>query len=202
MVSRETIDVMLDDYACCLVNANKYTNLVSRRLTPLQIRALVGMFATLLTVTDTPTSGSLIDVGSGGGFPGIPLAIRYPGLDVVLNEERRIRIECLRDFVSVLSLTNANVLPGRIERLDTQHGFDVVTAFGVGQASDLIPVTTRLADPGGRVLMSIPNDPTPAERAGWTMQAALHGYRATDLKEVLNGTRSVLVLDPFELQRD
>jgi 16S rRNA (guanine(527)-N(7))-methyltransferase RsmG len=56
----------------------------------------------------------LLDVGTGAGFPGIPLKIRYPGLALVLAEPRPRRVSFLNDAVRALRLKNVEVFPHRV----------------------------------------------------------------------------------------
>jgi 16S rRNA (guanine527-N7)-methyltransferase len=72
----------------------------------------------------------LIDVGSGQGFPGLPLAIGRPDLTVTLAEPRAKRAAFLRHVLRELALSNATVWERRAE--EVEEGFDVATARAVG----------------------------------------------------------------------
>lgn len=200
-VSRET---QLERYATLLFEANKRTNLVSRRLSPDQVGAMVRQFAEVLDAVPEVRdvlerqSGRLLDVGSGGGLPGIPLAIAHPGLAVVLNEERKRRVIELDDFVVQLGLTNCDVLVGDIRKpdiiADLAEPPDIVTAFGVGEASAVMDIVAPLLDIGGVAVLSIPAEPTPEDTARWTLDAAFAGCSARPYPGLIGGSRSVLVL--------
>jgi 16S rRNA G527 N7-methylase RsmG len=200
-VSRETL---LDRYAELLYEANSRTNLVSRRLTPEDVRTLVHQFAEVLDVVPEVAEIRarhrvlLVDVGSGGGLPGVPLAIAHPDIDVVVNEERKRRVIELREFVTELALPNCAVLPGDIRKPGVVAGLpdapDIVTAFGVGEASSVMDLVTPLLEVGGVAVLSIPARPTPEDTARWTLDAAFAGCSATPHLEVVGGGRSVLVL--------
>ncbi len=82
----------------------------------------------------------VIDVGSGGGFPGIPLAIARPDVDVVLLEPMARRIDWLHDVVERLDLLNVTVVRGRAEEKPTRKAIgtaDVVTARAVAPLGKL-----------------------------------------------------------------
>ena len=71
------------------------------------------------------------DIGSGAGFPGLPLAIGRPGVAITLVEPRARRAAFLRHSVRVLGLPNATVVEARIENVGGQT-FDVATTRAVG----------------------------------------------------------------------
>lgn len=190
------VDERLERYATLLYDENARTNLVSRRLTRSDISELVRTFAATLERVGLNAHGWLLDIGSGGGLPGIPLAIRHPSLTVTLNESRRLRVLALETFVEELGLENCEILAGRIERyaIDADDGADIVTAFGVGKAVDVIPVATQFLCTGGSAIISIPANPTETERARWLLTAATQECRADVHERVLGGDRSVLVV--------
>src|SRR5262245_55774810 len=61
-----------------------------------------------------PPSASLLDIGTGGGFPGLPLAIARPDLDTTLLEPRPLRTAFLRAVIVRLGLENARVVEGKL----------------------------------------------------------------------------------------
>lgn len=85
----------------------------------------------LLKHCDLPTGASLIDVGSGAGFPGIPLAIARPDLNVVLLESQQKRVRFLNEAIKRLGLNQVRALQGRAEdmaRTDLRESFDFACA--------------------------------------------------------------------------
>lgn len=86
----------------------------------------------------------LLDVGSGGGFPGIVIAIVRPDLDVHLLESTRKKVTFLNEVAAALDL-DVTVHHGRAEELARQpglaDGFDLVTARAVAALDDLIDLT-------------------------------------------------------------
>jgi 16S rRNA (guanine527-N7)-methyltransferase len=104
------------------------------------------------TASLMPSSGMLVDVGSGAGLPGIVLAILIPELQVILLEPMARRVEFLEMCVAELELSNAAVLRGRAEDLAGQLSADVVTARAVAPLEKLAGLCASLARPGGRVV--------------------------------------------------
>lgn len=71
---------------------------------------------------------SVLDVGTGGGFPGIPLAILYPETHFTLVDAIGKKIKVVNEVVEGLGLTNVDTLHGRVEELKTQFDFIVSRA--------------------------------------------------------------------------
>jgi 16S rRNA (guanine527-N7)-methyltransferase len=126
-------------------------NLVSRRARDeLQTRhvpecvALAGLLPT--------GARRLLDVGSGGGFPGLVIAIVRPDLEVHLLDSTTKKTDFLRGAAEVLELPNVTVHTGRAEELgrgELRGTFDVVTARAVAALSRLLAWTVPFLGPEG-----------------------------------------------------
>jgi 16S rRNA (guanine527-N7)-methyltransferase len=99
---------------------------------------------------------SLLDLGSGPGFPGIVIAIIRPDLDIMLVESRRKRIEFLEQVRESLGLTRVSVAGSRLETI-TPKPFDVISARAFAPLDRLLPLAhsfstakTRWLLPKGR----------------------------------------------------
>jgi len=128
----------------------------------------------------------IVDLGSGAGFPGLPLAITRPATEVVLVESRQRRHHFQRAACRELGITNAHPRLGRIEGLDVQAA-EVVVAQAVGQLADVVGLAGRWVAGGGWLV--VPGGST-ARRldagAGW----ASHGSRRYG-DGVLTATRTL-----------
>ncbi|CRK60706.1 rRNA small subunit 7-methylguanosine (m7G) methyltransferase GidB [Alloactinosynnema sp. L-07] len=97
----------------------------------------------------------VVDIGSGAGLPGVPLAIARPDLQVVLVEPMARRVAWLDEVVKTLGLTSVTVLRGRAEEpaiKDDVAGADVVTARAVAPLAKLCGWCLPLLRVGGRVV--------------------------------------------------
>jgi 16S rRNA (guanine527-N7)-methyltransferase len=92
------------------------------------------------------------DIGSGGGLPGIPLAIRLPDIRFTLIESRRKRVSFLRHVAAMLALENVDVAHGRVEELELPL-FRTVLARAVAPPAELLGLATPLLAPGGRLVL-------------------------------------------------
>ena len=114
------------------------------------------------------------DVGSGAGFPGLPLAIADPGRRYTLVESTGKKARFLRQVVSKLNLPNVEVVLGRAEALKPRPPFDSVIARALGSLADFVRVAGHLTGRGGRLLAMkgrVPEDELKALPAGWKVLA-------------------------------
>ncbi len=95
--------------------------------------------------------GPVVDMGSGGGFPGIPLAIALPHISFTLVEPRRKRVSFLRAVVGRLNLANVDVIMGRSTDLPPQRFLSLVTRATFSGENQLEECLTWLA-PGGKII--------------------------------------------------
>ena len=112
------------------------TNLVSQND---RVRIVEKHIADCLEITRhalIPTKGALLDMGSGAGFPGVPLAIFYPDLNVTLLDSKRNKTLFLREVVQQAELQSATVVCERIENMSNSY-FDFITARAVARLPDL-----------------------------------------------------------------
>jgi len=92
---------------------------------------------------------ALADVGSGGGLPGIPLAIARPGWHVTLNDSNQKKATFLRQAAIELALRNVTVQTGRVEQWRPAKLFAVVISRGFAELADFVTACRHLVAPGG-----------------------------------------------------
>ena len=127
--------------------------------------------------------GSLADLGTGPGLPGIPLAIARPSLQVTLVESNGKKARFLREAVRQLKLGNVSVVESRIEAFDAPGRFDAITARALATLPLILELGGHLLRPGGRLLAMkgvLPEDEIAALPAGWRV-AAVHPLRVPGL---------------------
>jgi 16S rRNA (guanine527-N7)-methyltransferase len=91
----------------------------------------------------------LADVGSGGGLPGIPLAIARPLWSVALIERSEKKCAFLRQAAAELRLPNLEVIHSRIEDFVPRQRFDVVIARALSELARFVAASAHLLKPGG-----------------------------------------------------
>lgn len=99
------------------------------------------------------SSGSLVDVGTGAGFPGIPLAICCPGVSFTLLDSLRKRVDFLSEAVTELGLTNVTLMHTRAEDagndVKLRDSFDVAVSRAVAGLSTLVEYVLPFVKPSG-----------------------------------------------------
>ena len=137
------------DYMALLVKWNRTYNLTAIR-DPLAMVAhhLLDSLA-VLPHLPLAAQGRLADAGSGGGLPGIPLAIARPGWRVALAEANQKKAAFLRQVSIELKLANVEVHEGRVEAWRPQPLFDAVISRAFAALEDFIEACRHLVAPGG-----------------------------------------------------
>ncbi|MBU1026272.1 MAG: 16S rRNA (guanine(527)-N(7))-methyltransferase RsmG [Candidatus Margulisbacteria bacterium] len=101
------------------------------------------------------THESVVDIGSGAGFPGIPLKINCPGIKLTLIEAKEKKVNFLKHIVSLLELNNTEILWGRSEELLKQkqkklrEHFDVALARAIAELPILVEYALPFVKIGG-----------------------------------------------------
>jgi 16S rRNA (guanine527-N7)-methyltransferase len=99
------------------------------------------------------TLSTLFDLGSGAGFPGLPIHIWAPHLATTLIESQNKKVVFLREVIRALTLTNINVVSTRAEDLTTTAA--TVTLRAVERFDAVLPTAGRLIAPAGRLALLI-----------------------------------------------
>jgi 16S rRNA (guanine527-N7)-methyltransferase len=103
---------------------------------------------------ERPRSCTVIDIGSGAGFPGVPIKIWAPHIDLTLIESNQKKATFLREVVRALTLMNTNVFPGRAQSYPNPPA-DLVTLRAVERFEATLPIAASRVAPLGRLALLI-----------------------------------------------
>jgi len=102
-----------------------------------------------LAVIPYLTGTRVLDVGSGAGFPGIPVAVARSDLKVALLDSNHKKAAFLRQAVAELQLKNASVVCERVEGWQAPEKFDCIISRAFAEIAEFIALTKHLLAPGG-----------------------------------------------------
>lgn len=138
----------LEKYYELLIEENKKTNLT--RITQ-KDEVYLKHFYDSLTITkviDLNQNLSLIDIGTGAGFPGLVLKIVFPNLNITLLDSLNKRIDFLNKVIKELNLKNIKTVNSRIEDYQKET-FDIVTSRAVAKTNILLELSCKLPKTNG-----------------------------------------------------
>lgn len=132
------------------------TSLVSARDQPWIASRHVLPALSLRSTVRSVCHDRIADVGSGAGFPGLPLAVTLPEARFFLVESRRRRASFLRHAVRSLGLQNVETIHGRVEQWRPHLPMDLILSRAVTSLDHLQQLTTRCLAPHGLLLITLP----------------------------------------------
>jgi len=133
---------LMDELAVRLLDWNKKINLISRRDEGNFWSSHLLHCLALLFRVELPSGSRILDLGTGGGLPGLPLKIARPDLTLTLLDSTQKKINVAKDLISALRLDGVTAVWGRAEDVGTtkehHHRYDIVLARAVGSLKDLV----------------------------------------------------------------
>ncbi len=100
-----------------------------------------------------PKTKTLLDFGSGAGFPGVPIALLHPESHITLAESQNKKATFLRETVRTLALPNVEIWPNRVEALPPNCQFQTVTLRAVDDMEAALPAAKARITPGGQLVI-------------------------------------------------
>jgi 16S rRNA (guanine527-N7)-methyltransferase len=138
------------DYLALLNKWNSVYNLTSVR-DPMQMVTL-HLLDSLAAVPAFAGARNVLDVGAGGGLPGLVLAIARPDLKVSLIDTVHKKTAFLNQVKAELGLANVSVYTMRVEQLQVKQKFDVITSRAFADLSDFVNWSGHLLEQGGQFI--------------------------------------------------
>lgn len=186
---------LLAKYVSLLLEWNSKINLISRRDVENVWESHIAHSLSPLFKIDIPEYSALLDLGTGGGLPGIPWRIVLPSISVTMVDATQKKVNAVQSMIDGLGLSNAGAVWGRAEDLGRsekfQRKFDYVVARAVGPLHELVKlalpfVANRKGEKGSG------KRPTPETRS-------LLVFKGGDIEEELNRTRRTKGVESVEV---
>ncbi len=134
--------LQLEEFVIRLSEWNRKINLISRTdIENIWSKHILGSISFLFTFSINSPS-TIVDVGTGGGFPGIPLAILLSKSKLTLVDSIKKKIMVVEDMITQLNISNVQAVNGRAEEICMKEGFkksyDYIIARAVAPTTDMI----------------------------------------------------------------
>jgi 16S rRNA (guanine527-N7)-methyltransferase len=189
----------LGRYLALLLETSRSHNLTAvREQAEAWVRHIFDSLTLVPVLAELPEGSRVIDVGSGGGLPGVPLAIAMPRLKFTLLEATGKKAEFLRHVASPagVRLANVEVYAARAEQAGREPGrrdsYDAAVARAVGPMAVIAELATPLVRPGGLVVL-VKGEKADEELAA--AKQALHLLHATHAGTIQTPTGRLVVLE-------
>jgi 16S rRNA (guanine527-N7)-methyltransferase len=163
---------------------NEKVNLISRKDIDLLYERHILHSLFISKVLRFYPGARIMDIGTGGGFPGIPLAILYPEVEFILVDSIEKKIKVVHDIIEKVGLKNAKAIRSRAEELDIQ--VDYVVSRATAPMEDLVRWTKKQLVSGQKG--NLPN--------GWVV------LKGGKLKEELRPFKRIIEIHPIKKMTD
>ena len=198
IISNERVRAAFDRYAEMLTERNEKVNLTAIT-DPDEIR--VKHFTDSLAAIDLiKTGATVLDIGSGAGFPGIPLKIARDDISVTLLDSVNKKVAFMNDVIADLGLKNIEAVHARIEDFPHKGEFDVAVSRAVAELTTLAEYALPFVKVGG-TFVAYKSEKAEAETAAAGNAVALLGGRLREIREVNVApglTRKLIVVDKID----
>lgn len=198
ITSNERVRAAFDRYAEMLTERNEKVNLTAIT-DPDEIR--VKHFTDSLAAIDLiKTGATVLDIGSGAGFPGIPLKIARDDISVTLLDSVNKKVAFMNEVIADLGLKNIEAVHARIEDFPHKGEFDVAVSRAVAELTTLAEYALPFVKVGG-TFVAYKSEKAEAEAAAAGNAVALLGGRLREIREVNVApglTRKLIVVDKID----
>ena len=172
-------EVLFENFLELFIEKNKQINLSAiRDEKDIMIKHFIDSLS-ITSLAQYQQAEKIVDIGSGGGFPGIPLAIYSPEKEFLMNESIDKKVLSIKYFIHILGLLNANIDSLRAEELGQvstiREQYDICTARAVAYLPTLAEYCLPLVKVGGYFIAYKENNPEEIEASAKAIQI-LGGY--------------------------
>lgn len=146
---------LFGQHALELLRFNRKTNLTAIT-DPLEV-AIKHFVDSVVATAHVQPDARIVDIGSGGGFPGLPMKVLLPELDLTLIEAARRKASFLGHVTRMLGFTGVSVHHGRVPNLDPSHifsrAYDAVVCRAVAETDEILQLAAPMLAPAGKMVL-------------------------------------------------
>lgn len=148
----EKIEKNLIEWEKLFINYNSHTNLMSKNDVNVLFEKHVFDSLAILKWDEFKNFKKILDVGTGGGFPSVILAICFPDKKIIANDSRIKKINFIKEIKEKLNLENLEIEYDRVENLEPKN-VDLIVSRAVGKMIDVFELSKKHLKKGGKFLI-------------------------------------------------
>ncbi len=148
----EKIEKNLIEWEKLFINYNSHTNLMSKNDINVLFEKHVFDSLAILKWDEFGNFKKILDVGTGGGFPSVILAICFPDKKIIANDSRIKKINFIKEIKEKLNLENLEIEYDRVENLEPKN-VDLIVSRAVGKMIDVFELSKKHLKKGGKFLI-------------------------------------------------
>lgn len=148
----EKIEKNLIEWEKIFINYNSHTNLMSKNDVNVLFEKHVFDSLAILKWNEFKNFKKILDVGTGGGFPSVILAICFPDKKIIANDSRIKKINFIKEIKEKLNLENLEIEYDRVENLEPKN-VDLIVSRAVGKMIDVFELSKKHLKKGGKFLI-------------------------------------------------
>lgn len=193
----QTQEEQFDKYFQYLVAENEKFNLTA--ITQKEEVAVKHFLDSVLPINEIPQNAWVIDIGTGAGFPGVPIKILRPDINIVLLDSLQKRVNFLKEVVNLLGLKNVQCVHARAEDFakEKREKFDIALSRAVAGVPTLSEYLLPFVKKGGRAIMyksqKAEEELAEGEKAIKTLGGSVEKTLSFNLEEVESERKIVLI---------
>lgn len=188
---------MFSDYYDLVIENNKHFNLTAI----LEEKDFINKhyIDSILGINSMPTNGSLLDIGSGAGFPAIPIAILRNDLKVTCLDSTAKKMAFVNESAKKIGLENVSTISGRAEELsELKNSFDIITARAVSSLQILLELALPLLKVNG-LFIAYKTDETELTASRNALNILKASHIKSNLFKLPNGEqRAIIVIQKMQ----
>ncbi|MDR0740930.1 MAG: 16S rRNA (guanine(527)-N(7))-methyltransferase RsmG [Puniceicoccales bacterium] len=179
----DTMFAQLQHFCALVCTKNKVLNLISRKDIDRIVEAHLLPSLAIFLKNPFSKNTTVLDIGTGGGFPGLPLAIVTPLAHFTLIDSVKKKIRAVEEFVAALGLKNVTCIDDRAENFHRKY--HAITGRAISSVDDFYALAKPRLNPNGKIFYLTGGEITPAVNTTVVDLFELYGRQFCETKKLL-----------------